>query len=465
MKIQNLGPIKYLEIDLNKMNVFVGENETGKTIAAYAIFAFVYWFNTNFFAEILSEKDIKDVLYKKKISISIEDAKDKIINRAIEIFNSFNFEVFDSFFNHTGIYTENSKIKITKSDVEALVIDPKFTSRWYYDWNFRKRTPDFANNFVESIGPDSENVNRIVCTKNKDKIDIEYFPAKGVSQNNLQDQFDELKNNTEGKGFMTINISVQNIIFKSFPGMRPVYLPAERIGINVFRPYLNLNRLNKVTPESPLNERQNQEGFSRYVFPIENYIRFVNNNAENLNKVDDSVDNNNLIKELIPGKFIYDKETDSVRYNLVDSSQLIMDFEVISSSLKSIFGLDLFFKSKPEGRWLFFDEPEMNLHPEKQKNVANLTYNLMKKGIRLVVSTHSDYYVKQLINCVLKDKLNGQENSEINVYEFKDGMATKLNNIFNIDEPVNNFDNTTREINNEYYDIIDKLETEDESNE
>ena len=66
MKIQNLGPIKYLEIDLNKMNVFVGENETGKTIAAYAIFAFVYWFNTNFFAEILSEKDIKDVLYKKK---------------------------------------------------------------------------------------------------------------------------------------------------------------------------------------------------------------------------------------------------------------------------------------------------------------------------------------------------------------------------------------------------------------
>ena len=89
----------------------------------------------------------------------------------------------------------------------------------------------------------------------------------------------------------------------------------------------------------------------------------------------------------------------------------------------------------------------------------------MKKGIRLVVSTHSDYYVKQLINCVLKDKLNGQENNEINVYEFKDGTATKLNNIFDIDEPVNNFDNTTRKINNEYYDIIDKLETEDESNE
>ena len=114
---------------------------------------------------------------------------------------------------------------------------------------------------------------------------------------------------------------------------------------------------------------------------------------------------------------------------------------------------------------MFFDEPEMNLHPEKQKTVANLTYNLMKKGIRLVVSTHSDYYVKQLINCVLKDKLNGQENNEINVYEFKDGTATKLNNIFDIDEPVNNFDNTTRKINNEYYDIIDKLETEDESNE
>ena len=145
-----------------------------------------------------------------------------------------------------------------------------------------------------------------------------------------------------------------------------------------------------------------------------------------------------------------------------DSDSSKLDFEILSSSLKSIFSLDLFLRSTAEESWLIFDEPEMNLHPENQKIIADLLYKLSERDIKFIISTHSDYFTKELINCVLKDRLNGQENNEVNVYEFKNGTATKINNIFNIDEPVNNFDDTTREINKEYYKLVDELEPEDD---
>ena len=438
------------------MNVFIGENGTGKTLVSYAIFSFIYWFNNNFIVEdIVNEEDIKNVLHRRKISIPIKTAKEKIIDQAVEKFNSFEFEFFDSFFNHTGVYTKSSEIKITHDDVEALLIDSQYITSWFTPWNIRKNS-DFSSNFAEHTETISGNINKLVCSLNGNNIDIMYYPPKNITQDDFQDQFDELKNSDEK--FKIINLSIQNVLFKSFPFMRPVYLPAERIGINVFRSDLNLTRLNSFSSESLLSNRQNQSEPKKYAFPIENYIAFVNNNVEKLNKKIDAVDENNLINQLVPGNFSYDKEDDSVRYGLPSATMTKMDFEVISSSLKSIFGLDFFIKSDPRGRWLFFDEPEMNLHPEKQKIIANLTYGLMKKGIHLVVSTHSDYYVKQIINCVLKDKLNGQENNEISVYEFKNGTAIKINDIFKIDESVNNFDDTTREINDEYYEIIDKLE-------
>lgn len=458
MKIKNLGPIRDVEINLNKMNVFIGKNGTGKTLGAYALFAFIHWFNHRFVADIVKEDDIKDILHNGNKLMPIDEVKSKIAKQASEQFNSIGFNDFDSFFNHTGVYTKTSRIEMSPEDVNALLRTRKNKTIWYYSWQLRREQVDSFADASEKSEIETKDCNKITCKLNNNFIELSYEPLVDISDDELEDQFNEFCENQNS--LRIVSLCIQNNLFEPFQSALPVYLPAERIGINVFRRDLNLTRLNSFPTQGiqSTNEFQQQKNPKKYSFPIEKYISFVNNNVEKLNQVSESIDKNALINEFIPGSFKYDGNEDKLTYALPNSSLSVLDFEGISSSLKSIFGLDLFLKSDPEGKWLFFDEPEMNLHPENQRLIAKLLYEMMKNNIQLVISTHSDYFIKELINCVLKDKVKGESNNEVNVYEFKDGSANNVNNIFNIEEPVENFDDTTRKINDEYYELIDEID-------
>ena len=130
----------------------------------------------------------------------------------------------------------------------------------------------------------------------------------------------------------------------------------------------------------------------------------------------------------------------------------------MSSSLKSIFGLDLFIKNNSKGDWIFIDEPEMNLHPENQKIMADFLFKLLTADIRMVISTHSDYLIKEIINRGIDSKLNRNKFHElINVYNFSNEKVEKISDIFEIDSSIDNFDHTTNEINEKFYELVEKI--------
>ena len=47
------------------------------------------------------------------------------------------------------------------------------------------------------------------------------------------------------------------------------------------------------------------------------------------------------------------------------------------------------------------DEPELNLHPENQCRLARLFARLVNLGIKVFVTTHSDYIVKELNTLIM----------------------------------------------------------------
>lgn len=47
------------------------------------------------------------------------------------------------------------------------------------------------------------------------------------------------------------------------------------------------------------------------------------------------------------------------------------------------------------------DEPELNLHPENQRRVARLLARLVNVGIKIFVTTHSDYIIKELNTLIM----------------------------------------------------------------
>ena len=54
-----------------------------------------------------------------------------------------------------------------------------------------------------------------------------------------------------------------------------------------------------------------------------------------------------------------------------------------------------------KGDLLIIDEPELNLHPENQRRVARLLARLVNLGIKIFITTHSDYIIKELNTLIM----------------------------------------------------------------
>lgn len=50
---------------------------------------------------------------------------------------------------------------------------------------------------------------------------------------------------------------------------------------------------------------------------------------------------------------------------------------------------------------LIIDEPELNLHPENQRKVARLFARLVNCGIKVFITTHSDYIIKEINTLIM----------------------------------------------------------------
>ena len=76
---------------------------------------------------------------------------------------------------------------------------------------------------------------------------------------------------------------------------------------------------------------------------------------------------------------------------------------------------------------IIIDEPEINLHPSNQIIIARLLARLANKGFRLLISTHSDYIVREFNNLVI---LSQKDNDSIikvaKEYEYKEDEYIKI---------------------------------------
>ena len=92
-----------------------------------------------------------------------------------------------------------------------------------------------------------------------------------------------------------------------------------------------------------------------------------------------------------------------------------------------------------EGDLLMIDEPELNLHPDNQRKVARVLAKANNRGLKLMMSTHSDYLLREINNLILlsrdtkqvrevREKLGYTESEllapeKVGVYLFKESGA------------------------------------------
>ena len=73
-----------------------------------------------------------------------------------------------------------------------------------------------------------------------------------------------------------------------------------------------------------------------------------------------------------------------------------------SSTVRSLVDLGFYLHHVAQkGSLLMVDEPELNLHPANQRRIARLFARLVNLGVKVFITTHSDYIVKELNTLIM----------------------------------------------------------------
>jgi hypothetical protein len=198
----------------------------------------------------------------------------------------------------------------------------------------------------------------------------------------------------------------------------------ERTGATTFRKQLNLatskllelfSQAHKEGADSMTPARVFETMYSRqeYALPVRRNVQFINQLP------DANTENGDLHKEfpMLLGKFeaivggTYITSKEGLTVFQPTGSKLKIGLGEVSSSVRSLLIVWYWLKHfAKKGDMLMLDEPELNLHPTNQRRLARFIASLVNHGIKVFLTTHSDYIVKELNTLIM---LN-QESPKLN---------------------------------------------------
>ncbi len=186
---------------------------------------------------------------------------------------------------------------------------------------------------------------------------------------------------------------------------------------------------------------------------------------------------NKMEKEILHGS-IHVEDSEEYPYPQYIYKQKGIEIPLLqaSSMVSELAPLVLFIRYKIDrGDLLIIEEPESHLHPEAQRNIAKAIVRIVRAGVRVMVTTHSDYFLEQLDNYVRIAKLPADERevligsknlfleeNEIGAYVFNEhpkGTIVKRLKFENKDGlSPEDHNKVSSDLYNETVDILDQIE-------
>jgi hypothetical protein len=182
---------------------------------------------------------------------------------------------------------------------------------------------------------------------------------------------------------------LKDILFReAFP--RPFIISAERTGAAIFR-----NEVSRPVVGAP---GQAGNG-AAYPLPVRDNIEFSRRRESVLNEESfvwkAHPDVLRDLQEILQGEFHVD-DLGILRFTPA-GGKVHLTMSQSSSSVRALVNLRLYLGCiAAKDDLLIIDEPELDLHPRNQRRLARLLSRLVHLGLRVLVTTHSDYLLKEL---------------------------------------------------------------------
>jgi len=396
IEIRNLGVIKHIELEPKPLTIITGKNNSGKTYAMYTLWALaslgsrIGFSNLDEYARILKTKGSVVFNLKDFLRENWEELLNKI-NKSIPRLVASTFDVDAKFFKDANI-----KI-ITNFD------------------SFEKDTLQFFD------------LSLIDLEKNS-LFEVTY----SVKNNLLTVKNNIFEREVDTFVFRDYLSSIIAKIILSPLGKSPFLMPTERVGLNLFFNDLNTRRKNinnYFSNSDNLTNLDISEVLHKkfYSMPIEEYINFLNEQ-----EFDYRVKNSFLAASMpYLKKFIsvdFKKEKGKIYFQDTKSNELSL--HLASSAIKSNLALWVYLNNvASNNNLLMIDEPEINLHPDAQRHMARLIVFLVNKGIKVALSTHSDYFIREINSLIMLNNDFPEKKKILNDFKYDNRDKLSIENV------------------------------------
>ena len=143
-------------------------------------------------------------------------------------------------------------------------------------------------------------------------------------------------------------------------------------------------------------------------------------------------------EELIKGEIVVRTPADylypEIRYKYQDVE---IPLHRASSTVSELAPLFLYLKYIIEpGSILIIEEPEAHLHPGNQRILAKYLVRLIRNGVYIIITTHSEYLLEQLSNFIMLSKIEPKKRVEKYGYDKDDYLERDelAAYVFNLDK-------------------------------
>ena len=403
IRLKNFGILKHAEFSLGDLTIICGENNTGKTYATYALYGFLRsWRELVDFS--ISDAQIQRLLTDGVLNIDLSQyvkTANQILAEACKKYR----DKLDRVFAATEGRFRNSEfyIEVEIPDILNMKYEREMMSTHSDNWE-----PDGEWHFS--------------CIKKKGTEEV-IFTLLAENKRRRKEMLFRMANRF-------IHNRIGDIIFCESPPVPilpfPFIISAERTGVAIFRGELNLarNRLrDEMAQADKVMDARNwlSKGYPNYPSPIEANVEFTSQleyvakrksfiTKEHPDVLEDFAD-------IIGGD--YSITQDDLLYYIPKGTEIRLTMDQSSSAVRSLLDMGFYLRCVAQkGDLLIVDEPELNLHPANQRRIARLFARLVNLGIKVFVTAHSDYIVKELNTLIMlnHDKPHLKRIAEENEY-------------------------------------------------
>lgn len=402
IKVKNFGKIQEAKIELKPLTLFVGDNNSGKSY----LLSLLWGINNIDFYLML----IHGIGKIQNNTSELVDEFQSIFNNQLNKGDKFN-RVFNSkqFIDLLNIILKKEKKRFVndiflsdKLDIEELSFE----------------VDDYPIEFTFTFENNGE----------KNFWKVKYFDIESVY--------------STGDDFENILGSVPTIIVNSlirilnFHGLNnATYLPSSRTGFMLSQQIINQYSRKNLLGNSlfSTNKLEIPRISSQYLTkPILNFLDAleVTNQESQNSSIVEHIENN-----ILHGKILKINEQSKDYGYTPNNTDSVLPFRITSAVVTEISPLIIFLKNIEGLKSIYYEEPEMCLHPQLQLEMGKILVRLVNSGINIVATTHSDIILQHINNmCVLNScsiketiyndySLSDKDCIDINkvaVYQFED---------------------------------------------